>query len=706
MRRSGTLFSVNAVNTGILNLNGGTLSTSRVIQNIAAGTATVNFNGGVLKATAASNAFMPGTGLAGGLANGAFIYGGGATIDDGGFNINVTAPLQAPTGNGVSATGLTFSGGGLIGTPVVEVNGDGVGASAVANVDASGNLTGITITNPGRNYQTPPTFVLLGGGVGNTAAIGGTATLVPNTSGNLTKVGTGTLTLGGTSTYTGTTTVSAGTLLLSATGSINGSSSISIGSAGTAANLITNSTTAISPAVTLTNGTINGTGSINSLTVANLAGNTVGNGSNGVILLAQPLTVGNLTFSGTSTLVPVQSLVTATTPAIAATNLTASGAAGSVKVAPVNTSGGWSNGTYHLVSYTGSIAGTGFPAFALNITGVGTRQTSALTNPAGFIDLVIGGNSAIWTGAANGNWTTTAVASPKNWALSSNQAPTDYVAGDAVVFDDTATGTTSVNVTDTNVQPALMTFNNSTKNYTIGGNPIAGAGGAILNGTGSVTFNNANSFSGGVSVNAGTLNFGLPNASNTATASAIGTGRLTLGLGTTIDNTSGAAATLLTNNLETWNGDFTFTGTNDLNLGTGAVILNANATQANAGFETFTVNAHTLTVGGNINNTGGVGLFKTGAGTLALNGGGSFGGQGTVSQGVLVLGGGTMNFTKGGAPSLAAGLNAGDSTAIVVNGGTVNLTSELWLGSNANSFGSFRVNGGTVNVGSWLAHCA
>ena len=146
--------------------------------------------------------------------------------------------------------------------------------SAVANVDASGNLSGITITNPGRNYLTPPTFVLLGGGVGNTAAIGGTATLVPNTSGNLTKVGTGTLTLGGASTYTGTTTVSAGTLLFSANGSINGSSSISIGSAGSAANLITNSTTAISPAVTLANGTINGTGSINSLTVANLAGNT------------------------------------------------------------------------------------------------------------------------------------------------------------------------------------------------------------------------------------------------------------------------------------------------------------------------------------------------------------------------------------------------------------------------------------------------
>ena len=141
---------------------------------------------------------------------------------------------------------------------------------------------------------------------------------------------------------------------------------------------------------------------------------------------------------------------------------------------------------HEFVGYTGSIGGTGFPAVTLNITNLGARQTSQLTNSAGFINLVIGGNSAVWTGAANGNWTTTAVASPKNWALSSNQAPTDYQAGDAVVFDDTATGTTNVNITDTNVAPALVTFNNNSKNYSFTGNPIVGTAGMILNGTGAV----------------------------------------------------------------------------------------------------------------------------------------------------------------------------------------------------------------------------
>ena len=41
--------------------------------------------------------------------------------------------------------------------------------------------------------------------------------------------------------------------------------------------------------------------------------------------------------------------------------------------------------------------------------------------------------------------------------------------------------------------------------------------------------------------------------------------------GGTIGNTSGAAITLSTNNAENWNGDFTFAGGNDLNLGAGAV---------------------------------------------------------------------------------------------------------------------------------------
>ena len=239
-----------------------------------------------------------------------------------------------------------------------------------------------------------------------------------------------------------------------------------------------------------------------------------------------------------------------------------------------------------------------------------------------------------------------------------------------------------------------------------------------MNGTGSVTLNNANTFSGGILANSGTLLLGLPNASNTATASAIGTGRLTLGGGTTIDNTSGAAATLLTNNLETWNGDITFTGSNDLNLGTGAVTINPNATQAHANQLTVVTAAHTLSVGGI---TGaGVGLYKDGPGTLVINGSGSISGTATVPNGTLQFAGGTTalggtirigpNTTTGGVvkvtggtlaisgtgPSIGVGFVQGSNSTFIVTGGTVTIPGETWLAPDLNTYGAFTVQGGTV----------
>ena len=62
-----------------------------------------------------------------------------------------------------------------------------------------------------------------------------------------------------------------------------------------------------------------------------------------------------------------------------------------------------------------------------------------------------------------------------------------------------------------------------------------------------------NSFSGGVTLSTGTLDIN--------NAGALGTGTFTIDAGTTIDNTSGAAITLSTNNAQIWNGSFTFTGT-------------------------------------------------------------------------------------------------------------------------------------------------
>ena len=105
------------------------------------------------------------------------------------------------------------------------------------------------------------------------------------------------------------------------------------------------------------------------------------------------------------------------------------------------------------------------------------------------------------------------------------------------------------------------------------------------NGAGSLTLAGANTYTGGTYLNAGTLKIG-----NAAALGHLGGGPLTIN-GGTLDATA-AGYTLNSNNAQNWNGDFTFVGTGNLNLGTGAVTLGAS--------RTVTVSANTLTVGGTI----------------------------------------------------------------------------------------------------------
>ncbi|MCB1130390.1 MAG: autotransporter-associated beta strand repeat-containing protein, partial [Verrucomicrobiae bacterium] len=200
----------NASGVGSANLLGGTVTAKAVYK--GAGTGSLSFNGGTLAANTANTAFL--TGL-----TSAYVHAGGGTIHNGGNAITIGQPLLAPTGGGVTATGLIPGGSGFIDTPIVTVTGDGTGASAVAEIDASGNLTGITMTNPGVGY-TNATFALLGGGIGNTGAIDGAPTIVPNVSGGMTFSGSATTTLTGVNTYTGNTTITAGTLVVGTGGAV------------------------------------------------------------------------------------------------------------------------------------------------------------------------------------------------------------------------------------------------------------------------------------------------------------------------------------------------------------------------------------------------------------------------------------------------------------------------------------------------------
>ena len=104
-------------------------------------------------------------------------------------------------------------------------------------------------------------------------------------------------------------------------------------------------------------------------------------------------------------------------------------------------------------------------------------------------------------------------------------------------------------------------------------------------GTGSVTINNSNTFTGGTNFTGGTLNLG--------NALALGNGSLTIGAGSAKTlNATAAIGALTTVTAQNWNDDFTFAGSNNLDMGSAGVTLGGSGTS-----RTVNVSAGTLTVG-------------------------------------------------------------------------------------------------------------
>jgi fibronectin-binding autotransporter adhesin len=194
---------------------------------------------------------------------------------------------------------------------------------------------------------------------------------------------------------------------------------------------------------------------------------------------------------------------------------------------------------------------------------------------------------------------------------------------------------------------------------------------------GIITLAGANTYSGGTTL-AGSTTLRINNAT------ALGTGTFTIN-GGTIDNTTGSSITLTNNNAQTWNADFTFTGTQNLNMGTGAISLGTTAGTV----RTITVNADTLTEGGIISNGSTANsLTKAGSGTLTLTGANSYTGSTTVSAGIL-------NIQNSG----ALGTTASGTT--VSSGATLQLQNGISVGSEAltiSGSGASGQNGALVNV--------
>jgi len=171
---------------GVVNLNGGTITASRVgtatanqVATTTGSTATFNFNGGTLRASGNAANFFQGSTVAPIIPIVSIVKAGGAKIDDGGFAISILEPLQHDSSLGATLDGgltklgagivtliatNTFTGETVVSNGTLAVNGS-LGRSAVT-VQINGTLAGTGgVTNVNVNF---------GGGIspGGAGAIG------------------------------------------------------------------------------------------------------------------------------------------------------------------------------------------------------------------------------------------------------------------------------------------------------------------------------------------------------------------------------------------------------------------------------------------------------------------------------------------------------------------------------------------------------
>jgi autotransporter-associated beta strand protein len=159
-------------------------------------------------------------------------------------------------------------------------------------------------------------------------------------------------------------------------------------------------------------------------------------------------------------------------------------------------------------------------------------------------------------------------------------------------------------------------------------------------GTASTTLSGTNTFTGGVTLNAGKLNIN--------NASALGTtaGTFTI-TGGTIDNTTGGVI-YMSNYPIAWNGDFTYNGTQALVFGTGVVTMNGNRTvTTNIG------NYGCLYFGGVIQ--GAYNFTVTGTGIIQLMANNTYTGTTSLLAGQVWI---TSNAPSGSAGAFGSSTNA------------------------------------------------
>lgn len=249
----------------------------------------------------------------------------------------------------------------------------------------------------------------------------------------------------------------------------------------------------------------------------------------------------------------------------------------------------------------------------------------------------------------------------------------------------TVTGPFSLNIGGTTVASAegqSLTLSNS----------ISSSGALTLTkiGSSTLTLSGTNTYTGGTTLSAGTLIVGNSQAFGTSA----GTFTIT---GGSLD----ASSSITTLNYPlALNGDFTFTGTNSLNLGTGTITMN--------GDRTITISGSTLTIGGALSETT-RSFIKAGTGTLHFGATAKSFNSLTISAGTLISTSNTLtlagNFTNNGifthnsGSVIMAGTTqnvSGTTNPIPLNTFTINNGSTTTLSQNISCVSDLNINSGAI----------
>ncbi len=524
-------------------------------------------------------------------------------------------------------------------------------------------------------------------------------------AGSVLITGPGTVTIdsaGGNSSYTGATTVASGTLLLNGAGNINTTSGITIN--GNSAKYTHASSVASTRAITLTRGTLDGTGSVGAVTVADNSQATLTNGNGGTTAL----TMASLALSGDATM----NLKLGSGVGLNVTGtLSTTPASGTVLVNATKT--GWVLGSNNLVGF-GSFSGSATDFTLGTVTGLGARQVAgALSVSGGFLSLGVSGDLPVWTGVNGSGWTTVSSgdnSGSNNWATKTAQTGTNFWSADTPEFNDTynlgagavAVSNRAVDIQGANVTPGVVTFNNSTGDYTLSsstGHGISGAASLVKGGTSKLTISNANTFTGSTTINGGTLQLGNGVTDGSIASTSAITNNGTLAYNNTGALTQGVVISGTGNLTKAGNGVLTLTAANTYQGGTtitggaitvnGAGSLGSGAISVGAGTN---LNLNTaVTLGSAVSGSGSI----TTTSTTTVNGDFSgFTGTFTHNTSTASTAFNTANSTSAGAAYVIA-TNQGSAQGLIA-GGNGNYTLQIGsLSGVANSL--FR--GGNVATG-------